>query len=214
MRTPKNMRSSSKHAERRGPSEPLRDSVRQTLSLLEEVVTTGRPQLTAREVGRVVSVGQGVARLRGLPGVEAEELVRLQGGVLGMAYNLDPEEVGAILLGASRELTAGSLAHRTGRILDIPVGEELVGRVVDPPGRPLEGGAPPRLTERRPVERPAPPILRRAPVARPLQTGLKVIDSLLPIGRGQRELILGDRQTGKTAIALDTILNQRDKNVI
>lgn len=208
------MRNSSQHAERRGPSEPLRDSVRQTLSLLEEVVTTGGPQLTAREVGRVVSVGQGVARLRGLPGVEAEELVRLQGGVLGMAYNLDPEEVGAILLGASRELTAGSLAHRTGRILDIPVGEELVGRVVDALGRPLDERGPLRLAERRPVERPAPPILRRAPVARPLQTGLKVIDSLLPIGRGQRELILGDRQTGKTAIALDTILNQRDKNVI
>lgn len=208
------MRNSSKHAERCGPSEPLRDSVHQTLSLLEEVVATGRPELTAREVGRVVSVGQGVAQLRGLPGVQAEELVRLQGGVLGMAYNLDPEGVGAILLGASRELTAGSLAHRTGRILDIPVGEELVGRVVDALGRPLDERGPLRLAERRPVERPAPPILRRAPVSRPLQTGLKVIDSLLPIGRGQRELILGDRQTGKTAIALDTILNQRDKNVI
>lgn len=208
------MRNSSQHAERRSPSEPLRDSIHQTLSLLEEVVATGRPELTAREVGRVASVGQGVARLRGLPGVQAEELVRLQGGVLGMAYNLDPEEVGAILLGTSRELTAGSLAHRTGRILDIPVGEELVGRVVDALGRPLDERGPLRLAERRTVERPAPPILRRAPVARPLQTGLKVIDSLLPIGRGQRELILGDRQTGKTAIALDTILNQRDKNVI
>lgn len=214
MRAPKSMQSFSKHAEHQRPQQPLRDSVRQTLALLEDVVATGRAELTAREVGRIVSVGQGVARIRGLPGVQAEELVRLRGGVLGLAYNLDPEEVGVILLGASQDLTAGSLAHRTGRILDVPVGEELVGRVVDALGRPLDERGPIRLSERRPVERPAPPILHRAPVTRPLQTGLKVIDSLLPIGRGQRELILGDRQTGKTAIALDTILNQRGKGVL
>jgi len=195
--------------------EPLRASAREALGVVEEVLqATGRAALTAHEVGRVVSVGPGVARVRGLPGVQAEELVSLHGGLLGLAYNLDPEEVGVVLLGPSRELAAGSFAYRTGRILDVPVGREIVGRVVDALGRPLDEGGPIRQRERRPVERPAPPILHRAPVTRPLQTGLKVIDSLLPIGRGQRELILGDRQTGKTAIALDTILNQRGKGVL
>ena len=192
----------------------LSDSVEATLAALEQAVATERAELTAREVGRVISVGQGVARLRGLPGVRAEELVSFGGGLLGLAYNLDPDEVGVILLGPSHDLKAGSLAQRTGRILDVPVGEELIGRVVDALGRPLDERGPIRPTERRPVERPAPPILHRAPVTKPLHTGLKVIDSLLPIGRGQRELILGDRQTGKTAIALDTILNQRDKDVL
>lgn len=214
MRVPRSMRSPSKTAGPRPSKEPLRESVEATLAVLDKVLATGRAELTAREVGRVVSVGQGVARLRGLPGVQAEELVSLHGGLLGLAYNLDPEEVGVVLLGPSQDLTAGSLAHRTGRILDVPVGEELAGRVVDALGRPLDERGPIRLPERRPVERPAPSILHRAPVTKPLQTGLKVIDSLLPIGRGQRELILGDRQTGKTAIALDTILNQRDKDVL
>jgi F-type H+-transporting ATPase subunit alpha len=192
----------------------LRESAEKTLAVLSDVVATGQAELAAREVGRVVSVGSGVARLRGLPGVQADELVRLHGGLLGLAYNLDQEEVGVVLLGQSQDLSAGTLAYRTGRILDVPVGESLVGRVVDALGRPLDERGPIRLPERRPVERPSPPILHRAPVTRPLQTGLKVIDSLLPIGRGQRELILGDRQTGKTAIALDTILNQRGKDVL
>jgi F-type H+-transporting ATPase subunit alpha len=192
----------------------LRKTVEQALEVLGGVSSAGRAELTAREVGRVVSVGQGVARIRGLPGVRSEELVSLHGGLLGLAYNLDPDEVGVILLGRSQHLAAGSLAHRTGRILDVPVGDGLVGRVVDSLGKPLDDRGPLRLGARRPVERPAPPILRRAPVTQPLQTGLKVIDSLLPIGRGQRELILGDRQTGKTAVALDTILNQRDTGVL
>jgi len=194
--------------------ESLRDSVEETFAVLNEVLATGRAKLTTREVGRVVSVGQGIARLRGLPGVQAEELVSFPGGLLGLAYNLDPDEVGVVLLGPSQHLTAGSLAHRTGRILDVPVGNELVGRVVDALGKPLDERGPIRTVGRWPVERPAPSILRRAPVTEPLQTGIKVIDALLPIGRGQRELIVGDRQTGKTAVALDTILNQRDKNVL
>ena len=195
--------------------EPLRDAVEETFAVLDETLATAkRAELTADEVGRVVSVGPGIARVRGLPSVQAEELVHFHGGLLGMAYNLDQEEVGVILLGPSQGLTAGGLAHRAGRILDVPVGEELVGRVVDALGRPLDGKGPIRLSERLPIERPSPPILRRAPVTKPLQTGVKVIDALLPIGRGQRELILGDRQTGKTAIALDTILNQRDKGVL
>jgi F-type H+-transporting ATPase subunit alpha len=193
---------------------PLRESFDETLAAIRESLAAGRAELTAREVGRIVSVGQGIARLRGLPGVQAEELVTLQGGLLGMAYNLDAEEVGVVLLGPSLHLNAGSLVHRTGRILDVPVGEDLVGRVVDALGRPLDERGPLAIHRRHSVERPAPPVLRRAPVTEPLQTGIKVIDSLLPIGRGQRELILGDRQTGKTAIALDTILNQRDKDVV
>ncbi len=196
------------------PREPLRESAGQALDVIEQVLATTRAELASRELGRVVSVGPGVARVRGLPGVQAEELVSLHGGLLGLAYNLDPDEVGVVLLGAGTELAAGSFVHRTGRILDVPVGAELVGRVVDALGNPLDELGPVRNRKRRPVERPSPPILHRAPVTRPLQTGLKVIDSLLPIGRGQRELILGDRQTGKTAIALDTILNQRARDVV
>ncbi|MFA5538394.1 MAG: alternate F1F0 ATPase, F1 subunit alpha [Gemmobacter sp.] len=192
----------------------LRHAAGQALKAVEDVAATARAELSASEIGRVVSVGPGVARVRGLPGVEAEELISLHGGLLGMAYNLDPEEVGVVMLGPSHDLAAGSFAHRTGRILDVPVGEELIGRVVDALGQPLDEAGPLRARTRLPVERPAPPIMHRAPVTRPLQTGLKVIDSLLPVGRGQRELILGDRQTGKTAIALDTILNQRGRNVI
>ncbi|HHX91417.1 MAG TPA: alternate F1F0 ATPase, F1 subunit alpha [Paracoccus sp.] len=194
--------------------ERLRRAAGKALKRVEEVAATAPAELRASEIGRVVSVGPGVARVRGLPGVEAEELISLHGGLLGMAYNLDPEEIGVVMLGPSQDLAAGSYAHRTGRILDVPVGEEIIGRVVDALGQPLDDAGPLHARIRRPAERPAPPILHRAPVKRPLQTGLKVIDALLPIGRGQRELILGDRQTGKTAIALDTILNQRGKDVI
>ncbi|MXS85494.1 alternate F1F0 ATPase, F1 subunit alpha [Nitrosomonas sp. HPC101] len=194
--------------------EPLRASTGQALDAIEQVLAKARAELVIHEAGRVASVGPGVARVRGLPGVQSEELVSLHGRLLGLAYNLDPDEVGVVLLGASNELAAGSFAHRTGRILDVPVGGELVGRVVDALGNPLDELGPLRTRQRRPVERPSPPILHRAPVTRPLQTGLKVIDSLLPIGRGQRELILGDRQTGKTAIALDTILNQHGRDVV
>lgn len=194
--------------------EPLRASVGQALGAIEQVLAKARAELVIHEAGRVASVGPGVARVRGLFGVQSEELVSLHGGLLGLAYNLDPDEVGVVLLGASDELAAGSFAHRTGRILDVPVGDALIGRVVDALGNSLDELGPLRTRQRYPVERPSPPILDRAPVTRPLQTGLKVIDSLLPIGRGQRELILGDRQTGKTAIALDTILNQRGRDVI
>ncbi len=193
---------------------PLHQSARQTLAALRQVAGQSRVELTARETGRILSVGHGVARLRGLHGVRSEELVEFQGGGLGLAYDLGEDELGVVLLGAAPHLSAGTLAHRTGRILDVPVGEELLGRVVNALGEPLDGRGSLRTAERRPVERPAPPIPHRAPVTRPLQTGLKVIDSLLPIGRGQRELIIGDRQTGKTAIALDTILNQRGTGVV
>ena len=178
------------------------------------MLDTHRPGLRTQEVGRVRSLGNGIALVAGLPGVRAEELIRFPGGLQGVAFNVDPTEVGVILLGETGDLKAGAEARRTGRVLDVPVGEALLGRVVDALGRPLDNLGPIRTLERRPVEREAPPIMARAPVTVPLQTGLKVVDALVPIGRGQRELILGDRQTGKTAIVLDTLINQRDTGVI
>jgi F-type H+-transporting ATPase subunit alpha len=172
------------------------------------------PQLTPREVGTVISVATGIAKVSGLPGVGFEELVKFPGDVLGIAFNVDEDEIGVVLLGEYQDLHAGDEVQRTGRVMDMTVGEGLLGRVIDPLGRPLDGNEPVNTSERLPIERPAPAIMDRAPVTVPLQTGLMVIDALIPIGRGQRELILGDRQTGKTAIALDTILNQRGKNVI
>jgi F-type H+/Na+-transporting ATPase subunit alpha len=172
------------------------------------------PPFTPREVGTVVSVATGIAKVSGLPGVGFEELVTFPGGVLGIAFNVDEDEIGVVLLGAYQDLHAGDEVERTGRVMDVAVGEELLGRVIDPLGRPLDGKGPVPSNQRMPIERPAAAIMDRAPVTVPLQTGLMVIDALIPIGRGQRELILGDRQTGKTAIALDSILNQRGKNVI
>ncbi|MBD3235767.1 MAG: alternate F1F0 ATPase, F1 subunit alpha [Candidatus Eisenbacteria bacterium] len=173
--------------------------------------STAEPRLT--EVGTVTSVGRGVVRISGLPGVGSEELLHLAGRRRGMAFDLAPDDVGAILLDEAREVGAGSLVRRTGRVVDAPVGEELLGRVIDPTGRSLDRGRTPETSERRPIERVAPAILERAPVTVPLQTGLLVVDALVPVGRGQRELIVGDRQTGKTAIALDTIINQRGRDV-
>jgi F-type H+-transporting ATPase subunit alpha len=172
------------------------------------------PQLTLREVGTIMSVATGIAKVSGLPGVGFEELVKFPGDVLGIAFNVDEDEIGVVLLGEYQDLHAGDEVQRTGRVMDMTVGEGLLGRVIDPLGRPLDGNEPVNTSNRLPIERPAPAIMDRAPVTVPLQTGLMVIDALIPIGRGQRELILGDRQTGKTAIALDTILNQRGKNVI
>ena len=172
------------------------------------------PELQGREIGTVRSVGEGIARAAGLPGVQAEELVRFAGGELGLTYNLDPDEVGIILLSEEAGIEAGDEVHRTHRILGVPVGEGFLGRVVDALGRPLDGKGPIRAVDYLAVERPAPPIMHRASVQTPLQTGILTIDALLPIGRGQRELILGDRQTGKTAIALDAIVNQKDQDVI
>jgi F-type H+-transporting ATPase subunit alpha len=172
------------------------------------------PQLRPREVGTITSVATGIAKVAGLPGVGFEELVRFPGDVLGIAFNVDAEEIGVVLLGEYWQLHAGDEVERTGRVMDVAVGDGLIGRVIDPLGRPLDGNGPVAASERLPIERPAPPIMDRAPVTVPLQTGLIVIDALIPIGRGQRELILGDRQTGKTAIAIDTIFNQRDQNVV
>lgn len=172
----------------------------------------GQPKL--REFGTVNFVGQGIARVQGLPGVKSEELIRFQGGRLGMAFNLHPEEIGVVLLDDCTGIESGSEVWRTDRVLDVPVGEALLGRVVDSLGRPLDDAGPIEALERAPVEAAAPSIMDRAPVSVPLETGVKVVDALIPVGRGQRELILGDRQTGKSAIALDCILHQKGKNVI
>jgi F-type H+-transporting ATPase subunit alpha len=170
--------------------------------------------LRVQETGRVNSVGQGVAIVDGLPGVKAQELIGFAGGAVGIAFNLDADALGVVLLDTGRGLAAGAEARRSGRVVDIPVGKALLGRVIDALGRPLDEAGPLPALERWPVEREAPAILERAPVTRPLETGVKAIDALVPIGRGQRELILGDRQTGKTSVAVDTIVNQRDKGLI
>ena len=172
------------------------------------------PQLTPREVGTITNVSTGIAKVSGLPSVGFEELVKFPGDVLGIAFNVDEAEVGVVLLGEYWHLNAGDEVERTGRVMDVVVGDGLLGRVIDPLGRPLDSDGPVAASERRPIERTAPHIMDRASVTVPLQTGLKVVDALIPVGRGQRELILGDRQTGKTAIAIDTILNQRDQNVL
>lgn len=172
------------------------------------------PQLTPREIGTITTVSTGIAKVTGLPNVGFEELLEFPGGVFGIAFSIDEDEIGVVLLGECSQLHAGDEVRRTGRVMDVAVGEGLLGRVIDPLGRPLDGNGPLAANQRLPIERPAAAIMDRAPVTVPLQTGLKVIDALIPIGRGQRELILGDRQTGKTAIAIDTILNQRGQNVV
>lgn len=170
--------------------------------------------LTPKEVGYVVSVSEGVVRVSGLPGAGFEELLKFPNNLLGIAYNLDEDDIGVILLGENSLLNVGDEVERTGRVMDIPVGNPLIGRVISPLGEPIDDKGSIAFELRLPIERPAPAIMDRAAVSVPLQTGIKVIDALIPIGRGQRELILGDRQTGKTAIAIDTILNQHDKNVV
>jgi F-type H+/Na+-transporting ATPase subunit alpha len=185
-----------------------------TASAFDDLLEHHHPEMKPHEIGVVDFIGYGIARVVGLPGVRSEEMIRFPGGLYGMAFNLDEDNVGVILLGNSEHLQTGDEARRTGRVLDIPVGENLLGRVIDPTGRPLDDRGPIFTTERFPIERDATPIMHRAPVTVPLQTGIKSIDALIPIGRGQRELILGDRQTGKSAIVLDTFINQKDKGVI
>ncbi len=172
------------------------------------------PRLAPREVGTVTSVATGIATVTGLPGVGFDEVLKFPGEVFGIAFNVDEDEVGVVLLGDYWQLQAGDEVERRGHVMDVPVGDALIGRIINPLGQALDGKGPVLTESRLPMERPAPPIMDRAPVTVPLQSGIKVIDALIPIGRGQRELIVGDRQTGKTAIALDTILNQRGKNVL
>jgi F-type H+-transporting ATPase subunit alpha len=194
------------------------DSLQTVLDTAFDGLRLGReqfvPQLKPREVGTVTRVSTGIAKVSGLPGVGSDELVKFPGDAYGIAFNVDEDEIGVVLLGDYWHLHAGDEVERTGRVMDVAVGDGLIGRVIDPLGRPLDGSGPLMASARLPIERSAPAIMDRAPVQVPLQSGLKVVDALIPIGRGQRELILGDRQTGKTAIAIDTILNQRGKDVL
>ena len=195
-------------------SDNLHGIFKQAFASISLAARDMKPEMIPREVGRVESVSVGIAKVSGLPGVGFDELVSCPGDTFGFAFNLDAEEVGVVLLGDCEHIRAGDEVERTGRVMDVPVGDGLIGRVVDPLGEPLDGKGPIASTERLPIERPARPIMDRAPVSVPLQTGLIVIDALVPIGRGQRELILGDRQTGKSAVAIDTILNQRGNHVL
>ncbi|HEV8608460.1 MAG TPA: F0F1 ATP synthase subunit alpha [Thermoanaerobaculia bacterium] len=166
------------------------------------------------EVGTVLSVGDGIARVYGLDKAMAGELLDFGHDLYGLALNLEEDNVGVVLLGETREVKEGQEVRRTGRIIEVPVGPELIGRVVDALGRPIDGKGPIRTTDNYPIERIAPGVIDRQPVREPVQTGLKAIDAMIPIGRGQRELIIGDRQTGKTAVALDTIINQKGKGLV
>ncbi|GAB4144563.1 MAG: alternate F1F0 ATPase, F1 subunit alpha [Planctomycetaceae bacterium] len=195
-------------------SPDLREAVRTAFERFSDVVSQHTAELRPRETGLVTAVQRGIAEVVGLPNVQSDEVLRFAGNRRGFAFNLDRDEVGCVLLDESQQLQAGTRVERTGTILDTPVGEELLGRVIDPIGRPLDAGRSLSGLKRLPVERDAPAIMQRAPVTVPLQTGLKVVDALIPIGRGQRQLLLGDRQTGKTAIAVDTIINQRERDVI
>jgi len=196
------------------PANELSETINRTFDQLSDGVEKHIFPFTPREVGTVKSVSEGIVKVSGLPGAGFEELLKFPGNLLGIAFNIDEHEIGTILLGEDTLLNAGDEVERTGRVMDIAVGNALIGRVINPLGRPMDGKEAIAVTERMPVERPAPAIMNRAAVNVPLQTGIKVIDALVPIGRGQRELILGDRQSGKTAIAIDTIINQRGKNVI
>ena len=182
--------------------------------LIKEQIKNYQSKLELKDVGTVVTVGDGIARIYGLENCMSSELLQFSDDVYGMALNLEEDFVGAVLLGSDENIKEGDTVRRTGQIVSVPVGEALLGRVVNPLGQPIDGKGAILTTETRPIESPAPGIIQRKSVNRPLQTGIKAIDSMIPIGRGQRELIIGDRQTGKTAIAIDTIINQKDKDVI
>lgn len=183
-------------------------------NIIKEQITHYQSQIRLTDVGTVVTVGDGIAHIHGLENCMSGELLEFPGGVYGMAQNLEEDLVGAVILGSDQNIREGDTVKRTKRIVEVPVGEAMLGRIVDALGKPIDGKGPINTTESRPVECPAPGIIERAPVNVPLQTGIKAIDSMIPIGRGQRELIIGDRQTGKTAICLDTIINQKGTGVV
>lgn len=181
-------------------------------SILKEQIKGFDQKSEVSEIGQVLSVGDGIARIYGLDNVQAGEMVEFPGGIRGMALNLEEDNVGAVIFGSDRDIREGDTVKRTGDIVDVPVGKGLLGRVVDALGNPLDGKGPIEAERRMKVDVKAPGIIPRKSVHEPMQTGLKAVDALIPIGRGQRELIIGDRQTGKTAIAIDAILNQKSIN--
>ncbi|HSP22879.1 MAG TPA: F0F1 ATP synthase subunit alpha [Planococcus sp. (in: firmicutes)] len=182
--------------------------------LIKQQIENYQSEMQVDDIGTVITVGDGIARVHGLDNVMAGELIEFSTGVLGMAQNLEANNVGIIILGPFADIKEGDEVRRTGRIMEVPVGKELIGRVVNPLGMPVDGLGPINTTKSRPIESPAQGVMARKSVHEPLQTGIKAIDALVPIGRGQRELIIGDRQTGKTSVAIDTILNQADQDMI
>ena len=188
------------------------DEITSILKSRIEGLDAGSATLT--EVGTVLSVGDGISRIHGLENAMSFEMLELPHDVVGLALNLESDNVGAVLFGDWEKIVEGDTVKRTGHLLEIPVGDALRGRIVSPLGLPIDGGGEIATTQTRPAEFKAPGVVQRQPVLQPMQTGLKAIDSMIPIGRGQRELIIGDRQTGKTAIALDTIINNRDTGVV
>ena len=188
--------------------------VEEISALIRQQIAAHQPTVEVFEEGRVLKVGDGIAHISGLANAMSNELLQFAGGEMGMALNLEQDSIGCVILGPYRDIREGDPVKRTGRIVEVPVGEALLGRVVNPLGQPLDGKGPVAATASRVIESPAPGVIARKGVNQPLQTGLKSIDALVPIGRGQRELIIGDRQTGKTALAIDTIINQKAENVI
>jgi len=183
-------------------------------SLLKERIANYKAEIEVVDVGSVIQVGDGIARVHGLEKAMQGELLEFQNGVMGMVLNLEEDNVGVVIMGPFRDIKEGDTVKRTGRIMEVPVGEAMIGRVVNPLGQPLDGLGPINTTEFRPIESQAPGVMARKSVHEPLQTGIKAIDAMIPVGRGQRELIIGDRQTGKTAVALDTIINQKGNGMI
>ena len=183
-------------------------------NIIKEQIKNYSSKIELTDIGTVVTVGDGIANIHGLDNCLSGELLEFKTGVYGIALNLEQDFVGTIMLGSDSDIKEGDIVKRTGKIVSVPVGEELLGRVVNALGQPIDGKGPILTTETAPIERNAPGIISRRSVHKPLQTGIKAVDSMIPIGRGQRELIIGDRQTGKTSIALDTIINQHDKDVI
>ena len=192
----------------------MKIKVDEVVNLLKKEIQSFEKSTDLTEYGELISVGDGIARIYGLENVMSNEMVEFEDGTIGLAFNLEESSVGVVILGDYEQLKEGDKVKRTGKILQVPVGNELLGRIVDPLGRPLDGGSQIKGEMTYPVERIAPGIATREPVKIPLQTGIKAIDSMIPIGRGQRELIIGDRNTGKTAIAIDTIINQKGHDVI
>jgi F-type H+-transporting ATPase subunit alpha len=187
---------------------------KQIRDVLSRYIRDYKAEVGVQEIGEVIDCGDGIARIKGLPNCMAEEMLEFPNGIYGMALNLEQDQVGVMILGDFTLISEGDVVKRTGRPLSVPVGEALLGRVVDAIGQPIDGKGPINTKTLRPIESRAPSVIERQPVKEPLQTGLKAIDSMIPIGRGQRELIIGDRQTGKTAICLDTIINQRGGDVM
>ncbi|KGX87284.1 F0F1 ATP synthase subunit alpha [Pontibacillus marinus] len=183
-------------------------------ALIKQQIENYDSEIEVNDVGTVIQVGDGIARAHGLDNVMSGELVEFSNGVMGMAQNLEENNVGIVILGEFTDIREGDEVRRTGRIMQVPVGDELLGRVVNPLGQPVDGKGPVETSKTRPIESPAPGVMDRKSVDEPLQTGIKAIDALVPIGRGQRELIIGDRQTGKTTVAVDTIINQKDQDMI